>query len=137
MKKLNVRTLLWQSFNIYLMFNICTLELRTCSTEDRSWRAACRKVWDTNQNFVNTTLLLYSSFVYFETDIMHLHDNWKQNLQSDTFLNSLNSVSLSQETSVFRKVVVYWDVMPCTLAVVTIIAKEPTFSALRVEKLWP
>jgi hypothetical protein len=62
-------------------------------------------------------LVLYSSFVYSETDVMHLHDNLKQNLESATFLNSLNSVTLSKETSVFMKVVVYWDVMPCTMAV--------------------
>jgi heme/copper-type cytochrome/quinol oxidase subunit 3 len=102
---------------LWLMFNICTLELHAYGTEDCSWRATCRKVWDTNQNFVNTTLLLYSSFVYSEADVMHLHDNRKQNLESATFLNSLSSVALSKETSVFMKVMVYWHVMPCSLAV--------------------
>ena len=115
MEKLNVRTMLWQSLNIYLVFNICALELCTYSIEDCSWTAACGKVWDTNQNFVNTTLLLYSSFVYSETDVMRLN-NRKQNLNSATFLNSLNSATLSKETSVFMKVMVYWGVMPCTLA---------------------
>ena len=99
------------------MFNVCTLELRTYGIEDCSWRAACRKVWDTNQNFVNTTLLLCSCFVYFETDVMHLHDNWKQNLKSAIFFNSLHSVTLSKVISVFLKVMVYWNVIPCTLAV--------------------
>jgi hypothetical protein len=93
------------------------LELHTCSIEGCLWRAACRKVWDTNQNFINTTLLLYSCFVYFETDVMHLHDNWKQNLKSATYLNSLHSVTLSKETSMFLNVMVYWNVMPCALAV--------------------
>ena len=97
---------------MYVLWNYVHTVLKDCS-----WRATCRKVWGTNQNFINTTVLLYSSFVYSETDVMHLHDNWKQNLKSATFLNLLNSVTLSKETSVFMKVMVYWDVMPCSLAV--------------------
>ena len=75
MEKHNVSTMLWQSLNMYPMFNICSLELHTCSTEDSSWGAAGRKVWDTNQNLVNTTLLLYNGFVYSEIDAVRLHDN--------------------------------------------------------------
>jgi hypothetical protein len=116
-EKMLVRTMLWQSWNVYLMFNVCTLELRTCSIEDCSWRAVCRKVWDTNHNFIITTLLLYSISVYSETDVACLHDNWKRNLKSATFTNLLNSVTLSKETIVLTKVMVYCNVMPRALAV--------------------